>query len=328
MNGNHEVRPMRVAAVQMESKHGLVQANQKHAAPFIEKAAQQGAQMVVLPELFSTGYIPNETIWEFAEPRDGSTVTWLKTTARRFGIYLGAGLLETDGYDFFNIFVLCDPQGQEAGRVSKIEAEAYIFKRTSMADNHIIDTPLGRIGVGICADNQMVTFFKHMAEESADILLMPHGWPTPCRANGQITDLDVQDHRNRTGQLVSLYSERLGIPAVFVNGVGTMARLTGLLGKFMDPELFRLEGRSRVIDSDGSVVGELSSEEGVLLADVLLDPTRKHFSEPESFDGWLLPGNAVSRKVMIPFDIKYGQFRYRHSSLRKGKARQIAFQPY
>ena len=322
MNANTEARRIRVAAVQIESKHGLIQANQEHAVPFIEKAVQQGAQLVVLPELFTTGYFPNEMLWDYAEPTNGPTVTWLKTTAKRLGIYLGAGLLETDGRDFFNIFVLCSPDGQEAGRVSKIEAESYIFKRTS--GNHIITTPLGRIGVGICADNQMVSFLRQMAKGSADLILMPHGWPTPCKTNRQISEQDIQDHQNRTRQLVCLYAERLGIPAVFVNGVGAMGRLTGLLGKFMDPEIFRLEGRSRIVDSDGATVGELGSEEDALLADVLLDPSRKNFSEPEDFDGWLLPGNAFSRKVMIPFDITFGQFRYSHSSLRKRKAREIA----
>ena len=322
MNKNNEVRKVRVAAIQIESKHGLINVNHEHAVPVIEKAVEQRAQLVVLPELFSTGYIPNETLWDFAEPENGPTVTWLKNTAKQFGIYLGAGLLETDGRDFFNIFVLCDPEGLEVGRVSKIEAEAYIFKRTT--GNHILETALGRIGVGICADNQMVSFLKQMAEGSADMILMPHGWPTPCRTNRQISEEDIQDHHNRTRLLVSLYAERLGIPAIFVNGVGTMERMPGLLGKFMDPDIFRLEGRSRIVDSDGTTVGALGSEENVLVADVLLDPSRKHFAEPESFDGWLLPGNAFSRKVMIPFDITFGQFHYNFSSLRKRKAREIA----
>jgi N-carbamoylputrescine amidase len=322
MNGNDKARQIRVAAIQIESKHGMIKANQEHAMSFIEKAARQGAQLVVLPELFPTGYIPNETLWDFAEPQHGPTVTWLKNTAKRFGIYLGAGLLETDGRDFFNIFVLCDPDGHEAGRVSKIEAEAYIFKRTN--GNHTIETSLGRIGVGICADNQMVSFLRQMAEGSADMILMPHGWPTPCQTNQQISEQDILDHQSRTRRLVSLYAEQLGIPAIFVNGVGAMERMNGLLGKFMDPQIFRLDGRSRIVNSDGMIVGTLGSEEDVLIADILLDPSCKRFSEPESFDGWLLPGHAFSRKVMIPFDITVGQLRYKFSPLRKRKAREIA----
>ncbi len=91
MNTATNIRRIRVAAVQTESKHGLIEANHAHAMPFIEKAAHEGAKLIVLPELFSTCYIPNQAIWDAAEPQNGSTVRWLKQTAKRLGIYLGAG---------------------------------------------------------------------------------------------------------------------------------------------------------------------------------------------------------------------------------------------
>lgn len=322
MKTNNEIRTIRIAALQLESQFGSIKANHEHALLFIEKAVDAGAQLVVLPELFASGYSANETIWDSSEPKDGPTVTWLKQTSKRFGIYLGAGLLETDGHDFFNIFVLCDPDGNEAGRVSKIEAESYVFKRTS--GNHVIETTLGRIGVGICADNQMVSFMEQMAANSIDLLLMPHGWPTPCKVTAQISEADLLDHQQRTTRLVALYAEHLGIPAVFINSVGSMGKMVGLLGKFLDPDVFRLEGRSRIVDSDANVVGELGTEEGLIVADVQLHPSRKHFIEPADHDGWLLPGNAFSRKVMVPFDIKFGQLWYTFNSLRRRKAHEIA----
>jgi N-carbamoylputrescine amidase len=217
--------------------------------------------------------------------------------------------------------VLCGPDGQEAGRVSKIEAESYVFKRTS--GSHVIHTLFGKIGVGICADNQMAEFLKQMAVDSVDLMLMPHGWPTPCRTSAQVSEQDIQEQHEKTRQLVTLYARRLGVPAVFVNGTGSMGRMIGLLGRFMDPAVFRLEGRSHIVDSDGASMGMLGSEEGLLTADVTLDPARKHFSEPDSFDGWLLPGNAISRKVIIPFDVNVGQIWYTLSSLRRKKAREI-----
>jgi N-carbamoylputrescine amidase len=112
MEALEEVRTIRVAALQIESQHGCIEANHNHAVPFIEKASQAGAQLVVLPELFPTGYIPNETLWDVAEPIEGPTATWLKKTSKRLGIYPGAGLVETDGRDFFKI------EGEGIGRCS------------------------------------------------------------------------------------------------------------------------------------------------------------------------------------------------------------------
>ena len=96
-------------------------------------------------------------------------------TARRLGIYLGAGAAETDGTDFFNVFTLAGPDGQIAGRAYKTNAEASIFRRGRAA--HLIDTPAGRIGVGICADNQFAATLEIMHEQDADLVLMPHAWP-------------------------------------------------------------------------------------------------------------------------------------------------------
>jgi N-carbamoylputrescine amidase len=61
-----ERRSVRVAAVQVESRHGLIEANHEHATPFIEKAVLAGTQLAVLPELFATGYIPNAALWDLA----------------------------------------------------------------------------------------------------------------------------------------------------------------------------------------------------------------------------------------------------------------------
>lgn len=120
---------IKLAAVQVQSQAGDVEANLFHATPFVEEAAAQGASLVALPELFSCGYVPNRSVWDSSEPANGRTAEWLTTTARRLGIYLGCGTVETDGIDFFNAFILADPNGQIAGRAYKANAEANVFRR-------------------------------------------------------------------------------------------------------------------------------------------------------------------------------------------------------
>ena len=86
-------------------------------------------------------------------------------------------------------FTLAAPDGQIAGRACKINAEASIFRRGRAA--HLIDTPAGRIGIGICAGNQFVATMGIMHELRADLILMPHAWPTPARAAGLVSQADV-----------------------------------------------------------------------------------------------------------------------------------------
>jgi N-carbamoylputrescine amidase len=88
----------------------------------------------------------------------------------------------------------------------------------------------------------------------------------------------------------------------------------------MDPALFRLQGLSRIADADGTLKGALGKEEGVLVAEVTLDPSRKRHKEPQDYDGNLNPGSAWFRKVILPVDIALGKMAYRFNPQRGKKA--------
>jgi N-carbamoylputrescine amidase len=313
---------IRLAAVQARSLPGQLEANLDHAAGLVEQAAAQGATVVVLPELFSCGYVPNRGVWDVAEARGGRTGRWLAATAQRLGIYLGAGAAESDGTDFYNVFTLASPDGQIAGRAFKTNAEASIFRRGCAA--RLIDTPAGRIGVGICADNQFAVTLKIMHEQRADLILMPHAWPTPARAAGLVSQADVAAQQQRMTELPVLYARALGVPVVFVNQVGPLLPIGGILGHLMDPRIWRLRGQSRIVDSDGAVLAQLGEDEGVITADAVLDPARKHYDAQPSFGGWLQPGPWAGRHIIIPLDIAVGRLSYTISRERRRKARAAA----
>jgi N-carbamoylputrescine amidase len=310
---------LEIAAVQVQSQPGEIDANFKHATPLVEQAAAQGATLVVLPELFSCGYVPNRTVWDSAEPADGPSARWFAGIARRLGIYVGGGMVETDGKDFFNAFILAGPDGRIAGRAYKANAEANVFKRDR--NEHVIDTEIGRIGIGICADNQFANQLHQMHDRRVDLVLMPHAWPTPGKAAGLVSGADVASQQSRMIELPVLYARALGVPVVFVNQVGPLLPIGGILGRLMDTTIWSLRGQSRIVDSDGLVLGQLSNQEGVLVAAVAMDPARKHYVEQASFDGWLQPGAAGARKVFIPLDIFIGRLSYRLSGVRKRRAR-------
>ena len=82
------------AAVQMDCVPYDKDANLRHAAERIADAASQGARLVVLPELFNTGYRVEVRDMELAEDIPGHTTRWMQDMARRYGIYLAGALLE------------------------------------------------------------------------------------------------------------------------------------------------------------------------------------------------------------------------------------------
>lgn len=318
MSGNEGLR-ITLAAVQARSQPGQVAANLEHAEPLVEQAAAQGARLVVLPELFSCGYVPNRAVWGYAEPCDGPTSRWLAATAGRLGIYLGAGSAETDGTDFFNVFILAGPDGRVAGRAYKTNAEASVFRRGRR--DHLIATPAGRIGIGICADNQFAVQLRLMGEQRADLILMPHAWPTPARPAGLVSQADVAAHQRRMVELPVLYARSLCVPVVFVNQVGPLLPVGGILGRLMDSRIWRLRGQSRIVGPDGSVLGQLDDDEGVLTARAVMGPAREDFDAPPSFGGWLQPGPWAARHLIIPVDIAVGRLSYVASRHRRRMAR-------
>lgn len=319
MGKQQNLSTLRVAAIQVESKLGCIEANHAHAAPFIEQAARDGAKLIILPELFAGGYMPNQDVWNSAEAEGGPTVRWLKKMSGELGIYLGAGLAETDGKDFYNVFVLTDPDGKVAGRAQKANAESYCFKRGK--GSHIIETAIGKLGVGICADNHRTSFLKLMHTNCIDMMLMPHAWPTPYRQSGIVSGDDLENAGKKVEMLAELYARSLGVPVIFVNQTGPMGPMAGFFGKLMKPELFRLQGGSRIVDSDGKLKTYMGSREGVLVADVTLDPARKCYIEPKNYGGWLHPGSVLVRKVIFPVEGFIGTISYSlHMKRRRGKA--------
>jgi N-carbamoylputrescine amidase len=321
----NKARTLRVAAIQMTSRLGMVGENLEHALPLIEQAAVQGAKLIVLPEMCMTGYTITKQVWDMAEPSGGPIEQWLRNTSKRLGIYLGAGLVGTEGEDFYNTYLLTDPDGNVAGRVRKTQTE-YMFFKAGEADSHVIDTAVGRIGIGICADNHRAIIPRIMQDRSVDIHLMPHAWPTAYRTSKLIKEQDIVDAREKVKSWPLLYAKLLGVPVIFVNQEGPMegGPMPGILGKLLTPENFKYAGLSAIVDSDMTVKARIGQVEGVAVADVMLDPARKLKGAIISYGGWLDKGEPLLRKVILPLDISRGKLSYRMSGDRKKKAMAVS----
>jgi len=255
-------KSLRIAVVQMESRDHDIEGNLKRATTFAKTAAARGAKFVLFPEFMATGSYLSFDTWDSAEPSHGKTVQWLKSTSRRLGVWLGASFMEADGEDFYDTFVLTAPSGEEAGRVRKqIPAgpEAYFFR--GYTGPHVIETAIGKIGVGICAENYYCFAATQMLEQSADLIVMPHSSPD-MSASGALPSPPGT-------HLASWYASKLGVPVAMVNKVGRSYK--------PPPDEINgfFPGLSAIVNSDGSVLRSLDNKEGIGIADVTLDPSRK-----------------------------------------------------
>lgn len=309
---------IRVGAIQIDSIPGQLQSNLDHATKFVERATESGAQLVLLPELMPSGYMLTEEIWDCAETGNGPTISWLTRLSKRFGIYLGTTFLETEGENFYNTFALATPQGEIAGRVRKsppASLEAYFYCAGS--DSHIIETELGRIGVGICYENLLYEHLRELCEEKIDLVLQPTaaGRPLPMKPG------DIQLFDSMVRRISPRYARVLGVPVVLANRSGAICTpMPGDSGIFDST----FAGLSTIVDADGSVKARMGVEkEGSIVANVHLGTQKKPIQNPRCYGKmWALPMPWYA--YIWPLTQAQGEEAYKENIRRKERALHLS----
>jgi predicted amidohydrolase len=171
---------LKVAAIQMDCASAPVTERLSRLAPLIAEAAQADAQLVVLPELFNTGYEFHARNYALAEPLDGETITWMKMQAAQHDIHLAGTLLLLDKTDIYNTASLVAPNGR-LWRYDKYYVP--LWERAYFRGGHqtiVADTDLGRLGMMICWDQMHPDLWAHYAGNVDAIVIMscPGDWDT------------------------------------------------------------------------------------------------------------------------------------------------------
>jgi len=273
---------IRVASVQFNHAPGDKLANIRKIRAFVERAAEQQVELLVLPEMCITGYwhlrhLARVELEALAEPvPNGPSTRELLGLSRRYGMTIGAGLIELgeDGR-LYNSYVVAMPTGQVA---SHRKLHCFISEHMSSGQSYtVFDLPKGgRAGILICYDNNLGENVRITALQGADILLAPHqtgGCDSPDpHAMGKV-DRALWD--NREADPASIEAEFYGpkgrgwllrwLPArahdnglflIFSNGVGP------------DDDEVRT-GNAMIIDPYGRIIAETwRAAEEMVVADL------------------------------------------------------------
>ena len=196
MTSQHTVT---IALVQM-SMSSHCSANIKKAVTLVNKAAQRGAQIVCLPEIFPFLYFPqeekNEKWFSFAESIPGPTTTLLSTVAQEHKIVLiGGSIFEKSGTKYYNTSVVFNINGKIMGRYRKVHIphdpkfyEQHYFSPGDLG-YCVCPTPYGKIAVLICYDQWFPEAARIATLRGAEIIFYP-------TAIGYIKDVDPEEGRN------------------------------------------------------------------------------------------------------------------------------------
>ena len=194
-----------VAATQMACSDNR-EANIAGAEALVRQAAAQGANVVLIQELFESPYFCKDHLgshFDLALPIDENpAVRRMADLARELGVVLPVSMFERAGQAFFNTVVMLDADGRQLGIYRKAhipESPGYHEKfYFSPGDTgfKVWATRFGRLGVGICWDQWFPECARAMALMGAEILL----YPTAIGSEPQDATLDSRGHWQRTMQ--------------------------------------------------------------------------------------------------------------------------------
>ena len=171
----------RVACAQMDIALGDKEVNFETAVQMVKEAASRKVDVLVLPELFTTGYCL-EKANELGESPNGHSIELLRDLAGRFRIFLVAGsILEKRGQEIFNTCHLIGKDGKLLGFYDKVQLFPPFDENRYLSaglETPIFKTGFGIFGVMICFDLRFPELARTLAVNGAQVIFCPAEFPT------------------------------------------------------------------------------------------------------------------------------------------------------
>lgn len=187
---------MKLALAQLDQTAGDVDDNLDRAAAAVADAAARGADLVVLPELFTVGYFAFDSYARVAEGLDGPTFDRLSTLAADHGVGLLAGshvedlaasadagvdVPETDG--LANTCVFYDRDGVRRAVYRKHHLFGYESAETRLLTPGetlaTVEFEGFTLGMSTCYDLRFPELYRRLADRGATLVCVPSAWPYP-----------------------------------------------------------------------------------------------------------------------------------------------------
>ena len=205
-----------LAMAQMLVEGGQVEANLQRAAGMIREAGTRGCKVVVLPECLDWGWM-HPAAQRLAQPIPGAYSDILGQAAGEAGVFVAAGLTERSGNRLYNAAVLISPEGEILLKHRKINELPFARDFYGIGDRlSVVETPLGKIGITICADNfpDSLELARAQILMGCQLLLSPSSWAVE------------KDHDNRVEPYGGLWHQayttlaRQNLTVIGVSNVG------------------------------------------------------------------------------------------------------------
>ncbi|AYW50710.1 carbon-nitrogen family hydrolase [Tetragenococcus halophilus] len=235
---------MKVSLLQIDVFFGDPEQNYQHVREVFNQADLEANQLVILPELWNTGYDLSR-LADIADTKGQRSQSFLRDLAQKYQIYLIAGsIAQESGERFFNTTYVYDPKGVQLGEYDKVHLFRLMREEQFLsAGNQPLVTPIGdfQIACDICYDLRFPEWFRKQASLQANVFVVVAQWP-----------------QQRLAAWQKLLQARAIENQAYVLGVNRVGQ---------DPDNV-FAGHSLVVDPEGNIIIEMGSEEGIATADI------------------------------------------------------------
>jgi predicted amidohydrolase len=283
---------MRAAAIQLEPVIADVAANLDASERLADAAAADGAELIVLPEFFTTGIAFQPELADAALAPDGAATGLLRDLARRHGATIGGSFLcrDADGH-VRNAFLLAGRDGEILGRHDKdlpTMWENAFYVEGDPSDDGVIATGDGgpTAGAAVCWELMRSQTARRLRGR-VDVVVAGSGWWSVPEWPPRGVTRRMEAANARTAATVAERFARLvGAPIVHAAHAGTLEcplpwMPVGYRGQF--------EGGAVVADAHGRVLARRDRREGAGYAIADVEPGRTTPLDPVPDSFWLHP---------------------------------------
>jgi len=246
---------LKAGIVQFRAERGRIEENLERAGGLLERCAVQGAEIVVLPELFDTGYFWGDELQELSKRSSSGTIGWLKERATGYGLTIIAGVGEPTGGGFYDSAILVRPSEEvEVYRKTHLfrDEVKYFRPGEKLKVTEVQEQKQGervKLGLLICVEVGFPEPARALALEGAEMIVLPMAFGA---ARGNIYEVATRARAVENGVFV-----------ITANQVGRAKS-----GR----DEFDFYGHSRVVSPLGEVLLDLGEGEdsGVVELDLAL----------------------------------------------------------
>jgi len=303
-------RHVKVAAIQMNVKPAPLQERLSSAGDLVQEAVQAGAELIVLPELFNSGYAYSQKNYNNAETIDGPTMIWMQNQAKKYGVYIAGTILIKENRkgntDIRNALLLFAPNGRY-WRYDKNYPWCWEYAYTIPVDKRpqivIAHTDIGDIGFLTCWDVAHGALWKAYAGK-VDLMILCSSPPDALKASLLFNSIEIGPEKmgktirnmGDEGHNIFIRTVReqvtwIGVPAISAMPGGVFrSRIPKSRGSFLvyalsAPRLFKYMSKAKdielkckmvpacqILNSQGTTlaIADGNCTEGIAIANIIL----------------------------------------------------------